>query len=341
MKRSNAMLIGVSAAVMACAAVWVTRGPRVQDEAGELFLPGLAERSKDIAAVEVLRGEATVRLERGGDGSWAIVSTDNYPVHTELVRALVVSLGDLRLFEPMTEKTARHGELGLAWPDAQGRSRRVRLLAADAAAEPVTDVVLGDERAQPDSVFVRKFDVPETWRARGRVQLPGDAMSWVDRSLLSMPDTEMISASLRGLTLTRPDLPPPSGGPPPKWTPSATGEGWTEAQIQSAQMGLAPFLQRLEFENVRRRGAEHPDDPDFCPVFETKGATIAIKGHKEPDGVWFRVEVTPRPGVAMVDDSGVQRGDPYVPNYERLAARTAPWEYRMPQWKAEALSRTK
>ncbi len=341
MKRGPALVLVVCAAALATVAVLVMRGGSVPVQAGQPFVPGLTDRANEIGAVEVLRANATIRLERSPDGAWSIVTSDGYPVHTELVRALIVSLGSLELHEPMTTKPERHGELGLAWPDAQGRARRVRLLPAQPGGAAIADVVLGEERAQPDTVFVRTFDKPETWRARGRVQLPGEALGWIDRSLLTLPDTELISASLRGLTLTRPTDAAISSGPPPAWSPTvAPGSTWNPQQIQSAQTGLAPFLQRLEFEGVRKIRAQAQAEPQYSPVFETQGATVKVHGHKESDGVWFSVEVLPRPGVPVADQSNAGRGDPFVPDYSALAQQVAGWEYRMPHWKVDALERT-
>ncbi|MBL9140421.1 MAG: DUF4340 domain-containing protein, partial [Phycisphaerae bacterium] len=201
MKSRNVAAMLLAAGALAIGAYIALRGgdSDAPAAAGAPFVPGLAQRADSITAVEVMRGNATVRLDRQSDGSWALTSNDGYPAQTELVRGLVVSLGSLTLDEAMTTKVAQHGDLGLAWLDAPGRSRRVRLLPAEPGASPVCDVVLGDERAQPDTVFVRTFDQPQTWRARGRVQLPGDALSWVDRSLLALPDGDVASATIRGL----------------------------------------------------------------------------------------------------------------------------------------------
>jgi hypothetical protein len=341
MKRGPALLFVFSAGVLATVAILMMRGGSAPVHAGQSFVPGLADRASTIGAVEVLRANATIRLERSPDGAWSITTNDGYPVHTELVRALIVSLGSLELHEPMTTKPDRHGELGLAWPDALGRARRVRLLPAQPGGAAIADVVLGEERAQPDTIFVRTFDQPETWRARGRVQLPGDALGWIDRSLLALPDAELISASIRGLTLTRPAEAPAAGGPPPAWSSAVAPDAtWSESQIQSAQTGLAPFLQRLELEGVRRIRAQALPEPLYSPVFEAQGATIRVNGHKESDGVWFSLEVLPRPGVPVADQSNSGRGDPFVPDYTALAQRVDGWEFRMPSWKAEALERT-
>lgn len=343
MRRGQALALACIAAALAAGAFVLLRGTQTSNVAvaGAPFVPALADRAESIGAVEAMRGNATVRLDRQADGSWVVTSNDGYPALTELVRGLVVSLGSLTLDEPMTAKPEKHGELALAWPDQTGRARRVRLLSREAGAEPLCDVVLGDERAQPDTVFVRVFDQPQCWRARGRLQLPGDALSWVDRSLLALPDEEVTSATLQGLTLTRPDGPGATGAAPPRWIPTAeAGSAWTDAQLQAAQTTLGQFLGRLEFDGVRRARVDATPEPRYSPSFQAKGASISLAGHRETDGVWFRLNVAPRDGAsAEPPASKPLHGGTEVPDYAALAARVAGWEYRMPAWKADSLDR--
>ncbi len=358
MKQRSAIVLVLVAGALVVGAYFALRGgagggasgDTSGDASGDAFIGGLPARAESIGAVEVLRGNATVRLDRQSDGTWRLTSNDGYPARTELVRGLVVSLGALTLDERMTAKPQNHGELGLAWPDSAGRSRRVRLLPIDPGASAVCDVMIGDERAQPDAVFVRTFDEPQTWRARGRVQLPGDALGWVNRSLMALPDDEVTSATIRGLTLTRPNMPQDAaaaangtasasqGGPPPRWMAAISPEeSWAEAQLQMAQSGLAPFLGRLEFDGVRRARVPANAEPKYSPVFETRGATVAIEGRRETDGVWFRLRIAPRAGAATTPAPSTNGTE--VPDYAELAELVKDWEYLMPEWKASSLDR--
>lgn len=337
MKRGPTLVLLALAALLAVAA-WLLLRPHNADQpqAGAMWLPDLAAKAESVAAVECLRGNATVRVERGADGAWVLASNEGYPVDAGLVKGLVVSLAALRADEPMTAKPERHAALGLAWPDTDARARRVRLLPADPGAAPVADIILGEERA-PDFIFVRVFDQPQTWRARGRVQLPDNALAWLDRSLLTLPEGEAQRATLRGLTLAR-GASAGLDGPPPAWTPVAPPDaGWTPTQVQAAQLGLPSLARRLEFEGVRRARAGSAADPAYSPVFEARGATIGIAGHRESDGVWVQLTITPKPDATP--PAGVNPNDSPIPDYAALAARVNGWEYRLPDWIAQTFDR--
>ena len=185
------MAIGVAAGAVGLVGVAFVLSSRrdmtPERERGSALLPGLEAKAPEIGAVEVLRGNATVRLERQPDDRWTLVTNDGYPARAELVRALLVSVAGLTVDDRMTAKKERHGELGLAWPDDSGTSRLVRFLGKAPGAAPVAEVVLGEERFAPDAVFARLPAQDQTWRTLGRVQVPADALAWIDRTLLSLP----------------------------------------------------------------------------------------------------------------------------------------------------------
>jgi hypothetical protein len=112
------MAIGVAAAavgLVGVAFVLSSRRDMTPERArGSAMLPGLEARAAEVGAVEVLRGNATVRLDRGADGSWVLVGNDGYPARGELVRAMLVSVAGLTVDDRMTAKRDRHSELGLA-----------------------------------------------------------------------------------------------------------------------------------------------------------------------------------------------------------------------------------
>jgi hypothetical protein len=336
MRARTALVMAVVAGALAAGAYLVLRRGEAPTRApGASALPDLGARAGEIAAVEVLRANATIRLERTGAGAWVVASSDGYPARPEAVRALVAGLADLRLDAPMTARRERHGEIGLAWPDATGRARRVRLLTGAPGAAPAADIVLGDERGQPPAVFLRAFDDAQTWRARGRASAPTDAAEWMDRVIVALPAEALQSAALRGLTLTRAERPAPEApaeaapeaGAPPRateWLASAAPEAaWTPEGIEVARGSLVGMLAHLEFDAVRRARVEAAPEARYSPVFQTGGGTVALLGHRESDGVWVRLRVEPGPEGDLV----------------ALAPRTEGWEYRLPPWIGEMFDR--
>lgn len=344
MKRQTAIRMAVAAAVLVGAAAWLSnsRGTTPERERGAPMLPGLEARADEIGSVEVLCGNATMRLDRQPDGSWALATNDSYPARKELVRAMLVSIAGLTVDDRMTAKKERHGELGLAWPDPDGKARVVRFLSAKPDAPPVAEIVLGEERFAPDAVFARLPGQDQTWRTLGRVQVPSDALGWVDRTLLSLPNGETQRLEFDGLTLASPagDA-APVAGPRPAWEASvadAERAGWADAQLESAKTGLPSFLERLEFDGVRRARADRAAEPRWTVLAETKTASVALRGREEGDGVWFTLTALPRPGFTPPEPPKYE-GDPHVPDWAKLDAACAGWEFKLPQWKADTLRR--
>jgi hypothetical protein len=344
MKRANAVLVVAGAGVLVAAAWFLAqgRGPSGERERGSAVMPDLEKRAGEVSAIEVSRGTATVRLENRKDAGWTIATSDGYPARTELVRALVASLAGLTYEDKMTAKPERHKELALAWPDAEGKARLVRFVGADPGAKPVAELVIGEERFSPDAVFVRAPDQEQTWRARGRVQIPDDAMGWMDRSLLVLPTDETMSVDFDGLTLARPaDTAPAADGARRPWeakVDDAQRASWSDAQQESARLGLPSFLERLEFEAVRRARGDVAKEPRWTATFDLKTGTVTLAGHEEPEGVWFTLTAFPKPDAPKATPPANEY-DPYVPDWSAFAARTAGWEYRMPSWKADTLRR--
>ena len=346
MKRANAILAVAGAGVLVAAAWFLAsgQGPAGERTRGSAVLPDLEKRAGEVASIEIARGSATVRLENRKDVGWSIATSDGYPARTELVRALVASLGGLAIEDKMTAKPERHKELALAWPDAEGRARLVRFLPTEApGAQPVAELVVGEERFSPDAVFVRLPGQDQTWRARGRVQIPDDAMGWMDRSLLVLPSDETLSVEFDGLVLSRPTDATPAADAAARrpWEAKideAERARWTDAQQESAKLGLPSFLERLEFEAVRRARGDVAKEPKWTAVFDLKTGTLTLAGHEEPEGVWFTLTAFPKPDAPKAAPPG-QEGDPYVPDWSAFAARTAGWEYRVPAWRADTLRR--
>jgi len=343
--RRTAITVALAAAALVGAAALLSKSRDMTPERarGSAMLPGLEARAAEVGAVEVLRGNATVRLDRGADGSWVLVGNDGYPARGELVRAMLVSVAGLTVDDRMTAKRGRHGELGLAWPDPDGKARLVRFLSAEPGKPPVAEIVLGEERFAPDAVFARLPGEDQTWRTLGRVQVPSDALAWLDRSMVSLPVGETTKVTFDGLAVSIPpaaaDATP--GAPRPAWSAEVADDeraNWSEAQIESARLGLPSYLERLEFDGVRKARPDAAKDPRWTLAFETKSASVTLRGHEETDGVWFTMSALPRPGF-VAPPAPKYEGDPHVPDWAKLDAAWSGWEFRLPQWKADTLRR--
>ena len=156
--KSLAIVLAIAAASVGGAYVALSRGTRTAEfEPGAVFFADLGARSGSVDRIELERNGKRIELARAG-GQWTLVTSDGYPARFEELKGIVSGLATMRIDQRMTALPERHAELGLAWPDADGRAARVRLLAGG---EVVADVVVGDERANPRSQFARMADEPQ------------------------------------------------------------------------------------------------------------------------------------------------------------------------------------
>ncbi|MFM7132761.1 MAG: hypothetical protein ACKO0W_00420, partial [Planctomycetota bacterium] len=119
------IVLGVAAASVVAAYVALSRGggATAVDRTGEPFAAGLEALAPALDRIELERGGRRIELRRAGD-AWTVASSDGYPARFEQVKVLVSGLSTLKTEQRMTAKPERHAELGLAWPDAEGRGAR-------------------------------------------------------------------------------------------------------------------------------------------------------------------------------------------------------------------------
>ena len=336
------LILAASAACVAGAVFALRRDPMSMIvAAGVPFLPTLAEKAASIDRAEIERGGKSLVLVRaGGDtDEWTLESRDGYPARLEELKAIVSGLAGMRIDQRMTALPERHGELGLSWPDAEGRAARVRLLAGG---EVVADCIAGDERANPRAQFVRLAAEPQTFRVLGSIAVDTDTRRWVDAELLSLPEGEVDSVLINGLEVKA------TVGADGRKSYAATEAGalvtagefeWADLRKAAAVRSLPGWLARLELEDVRKAtgGAA---DPAISPIFDMVRGTLKVNAVRDGDAVWISFEATPREGAPSAEEVNAKRkhaGDPFVPDWAEFARKHAGWEYKLPGWKVTAL----
>jgi len=342
-RQKTLVLILASSAACLAAAVFALRQDGVFAIAsdGAPFLPALAGKAASIDRAEFERGGKSIVLVRTGGAAdeWSLESRGGYPARFEELKAIVSGLAAMRIDQRMTALPERHGELGLAWPDAEGRAARVRLLAG---AETVVDCVVGDERANPRAQFVRAFDAAQTYRVLGSVFVDNETRRWVDAELLSIPEGEVEAVLVDGLEVKA------VVGADGRRSFTAHEAGalvtagefeWTDLRKAAAARSLPGWLARLELEDVRKAtgGAA---DPAISPTFDMVRGTLKVNAVRDGDGVWISFAATAKEGAPSADEINARRkyaGDPFVPDWSEFARKHAGWEYKLPGWKVTSL----
>jgi hypothetical protein len=337
--KTTLLILAASTACVGVAVIAVTRGTQTTEFApGVTFEPRLADAQAIIDRIELSRGGETLELAREGS-AWRIASRDGYPARFEEVKALVSGLSTLTTDQKMTAKVERHDELALAWPDDSGRGAKVRILAGET---PVVELVLGEERANPRSQYVRRASEDQCWRVLGSVLVDISMRRWVDAELLSLPEGEVESVSMHGLELkselgaggARTFVATESVGPI-----AASDFAWTESRKATAVRTLPGWLARLELDDVRKATGAAPD-PAISPSFDMVRGTLKVHAVREGESVWISFEAAPKAGAPSAEEINAKRkfpGDPFVPDWTEFAKKHAGWEYKLPVWKLNSL----
>jgi len=334
-----AIVLGVAAASIGGAYFAISRGTKTAEfQPGDIFFADLAAKSGSVDRIELERSGKRIGLVREGT-EWRLATSDGYPARFEDIKGLVSGLAGLKGDQKMTARKERHGELALAWPDESGRGARVQLFAGQDA---VLDVVLGEERANPRSQFIRRGTEDQTWRVLGSVLVDIEPRRWTEAELLAIPDGEVRGVMVNGLHIAGEEG--ADGKVSYKVVESsplvvATEFDWTPTRRTTALRTMPSWLSRLELDDVRKAKGGAPD-PAISPEFDMVRGTLKVNAVRDGDAVWISFEAKPKEGAPSAAEINARKkypGDPYVPDWTAFAAKHAGWEYRLPAWKLNSL----
>lgn len=292
--------------------------------ASQAMLPGLAARGGDLAALEIAREKETVRIANK-DGKWVYETGEGYPVDEAKVRELVLAASEARLVERKTALKDRHELLGLGDHTATGTNARL-LRMIDAKGAALGEIVLGRPA----------YDMMDATKGGTYVRRPGDDQTWLaDRPLqvsLSIRDwvkTRLIDRDVKSITSIRIER---DGEAPIDIKRSADGNqhelvampAGKKLKFVSAVDNIAEAISLIEFRQVRKAGKAGSLPLKGRASFETDtGFKPAIEFRGDDSTVWIRMTATGTDASkADVDD---------------LTARTAGWEFEVPQTELNAI----
>ncbi len=339
-RRRTVILLGaatlVATAGALAAVIQRTAETRSEVEAIRLY-PGLQDRAGEVQQVRIARAEGakpgTVTLLRTEAG-WVLKERDQYLARTDLVRKLLIDLGEIELIERKTADAARYDRLDLS---DLGRkdSRASRLTVATAAGELLVDLTVGKKRESltggKPMVYVRRGEERQTYLAEGELDLRGGPVEWLLREVVNIPKDTIEAAVLTS----------PAGqvmrlervGRDFRIVGLAEGR---KIDSQYTVNNAATVIDKLLFDDVRSAAGLAFDVGEGSAVFSTMdGLTIRLDLAADPgaaEGVapWVRVEVS------IAGDAGEEarkRG-------EAARAQTQGWAYRLSSYDMERLRAT-
>lgn len=335
--RRNTLIVLTLVTVPLCAAamfVPVPGGTRTASVATGPVFPSLKERIAGATKLTVTGAKGSVTLERKGpapkagelpvDG-WTLADKGGYPVDGATLRPILSGLVALKTVEPKTERPKLYDRLDLGSPDDKGSEAKAVTL-GDASGADIVKLIVGRRRygltGSDDGLYVRKPDDPRTWLASPAFDLPGDALSWIDRKLVDI-DADQIKL----ISLT----PAASGAKPLTLTRDKAADKLAvqdlpkDFKLKSDNPGsdLAAALRYLDLTDVE-------------PAAKLTAAPVASAHVETFDGLALDVTLVDQDGATWVKFAAKGAGDAAKPADE-ITKRTADWAYKIPDARVKTL----
>jgi hypothetical protein len=198
-KRGFLCLVAAAVVAVALAVVAVATGEQGPGGAPspQPAFPRLATQLPDIAALKLNSRELTATFVRQGE-AWAVSDRGGYPADAGRIRQIVLTLAQLQLVEPKTDRPKLYSRLGVEDPTG-GKSHLLTL--RDKKGDDLAALIVGNERDDrlgigSNGVYVRKPGQARSWLAAGSLDLAGKISTWLDRHILDIPQSRIASVAL-------------------------------------------------------------------------------------------------------------------------------------------------
>ncbi len=292
------------------------------------LLPQFEAHVAGIVKVSVTTPDTgTVTLQRD-DGQWTVTERDGYPADLDTLRELISALARARIVEEKTSNPALYDRLGVNAPDAGGNGTQIELSGAD-----VSRVVILGDVARRTLRYARVDDDPTSYLISANPRVPSSPSDWLDTKLI-----DIAADDVRRVQIAHADgetvIVEKSSPEQSDVTVVGVPEG-RELSYPTVANGIVGALSSVELDDVRPGG-------EFVPVttttFETwDGRSVQVTSFADGDERWFEFSA------AASDDQGrddADRSDGNGGSTARLIAdRLSGWHYRLPDYKANLLTR--
>lgn len=284
---------------------------------GGLLLPNLKSDINDIDSVTITRAgeDGTTVIEKRQD-HWTIASREDYPADIGKLRELLLALADARIVEQKTANPDLHDQLGLRDPEAEG-SQGVRL-ELSGAGHPYA-LIIGNV-AQTGTRYVRRADESQSWLIDQNPVIPNSTGDWLKREIVDFK-----AADIRAVTISHPDGEEirieRTSDEESDFAVSNIPDG-RELSYATVTNSITGVLSALTLEDVRKAAA--PSDEAVTTTFDTvDDGHIVVRTEKTDDEAWIALEVSPEDAESLA----------------AVRARVNGWQFRIPQYKANQLTR--
>jgi hypothetical protein len=336
-KRGFLTLAGATFVLLVLAIVATATGEHAATRAppGERAFPALAARLGDLVSIGLVRKGMRLDFVRVGK-RWLVAEKGNYPAAARKLRRVALALADLTLVERKTREPKLYPRLDVEDPGT-GKSTLVTL--KDKSGATLAALIVGKERADRlgdgvGGVYVRRPGHRQSWLAAGSLDLSGDAASWLEGTILDIPEQRIAE-----ITLTRPDgrklvisRAAPNGKFALAGAPAAAKSGPASknaaSQNQNNDTTLsepAVMLASLDLDDVAPAARDPiPEKGVMTAHYRTfDGLAVDLRMVERGNTAWIAVKAAGS-GKAAAEAQAIER-------------RVGPWIYAIPSYKADLL----
>jgi hypothetical protein len=189
MNRKAFVILAFVAVLLAGIAILTQRGGDTESiagaSAGQVFVPGLADRLDAIAAIEITgAGDARLaRIERSGE-QWVVSEQDGYAADPGKVTALLIALAEARIVEEKTADPDFHSRLGVEAVDAaEATGLEVTLTGSEGTN---FELILGDAYGDGER-YARLVSSPQSVLIDRNPDVARDPAEWVRPEIIAIP----------------------------------------------------------------------------------------------------------------------------------------------------------
>jgi hypothetical protein len=189
------LLLGITLAVALLVLMMPGKTGRESEVEKTRLLPGLQEQVNDLdwLRVSAAGGEEIAVLNRG-DGFWRVEQARGYRADWDQLRTLLSDLAQAEIVEQKTSNPEYYGRLGVEDVSEAGAAGLMLEFDSDSG---LPAVIIGNRAQGRDGHYVRLQDAAGSVLIDRSLEVPREAMAWLDKTIVHVADSEVVEVEIR------------------------------------------------------------------------------------------------------------------------------------------------
>ena len=310
---------------------------------GALY-PDFRNRINDVQSIVVDAPGAESVHVAVEDGVWTVAEKGGYPASLAKIREVLLAIADAQILEQKTANPERYASLGVRDPEVpDSAGRRITLSGAGVDLA----LIIGNQN-QTTNRYVRIAGEAQSLLIDADPKLPDAAAGWLQTDLLDIDGAEVRSVEIRhaddeAIRLSK------TTADDTNFVVADIPEG-RELSYATVANGIGSALADLALEDVRRSAEGDVLSTTIYDTFD--GRRIALSALRDGETTWIAVQADYDAARASTDavteDADAEDGEMAVdeevssdPSEEiaALVARTSGWQFKLPEFKKNQLTR--